>query len=208
VFDAEGVERDQIAAADVLLLSKADTATPDERSLFETKARQSFPPKRWIGVGDVDALSTTALNPPADKYEFMLPARPDAHVRAHVHAHEVHSKEREALFGKHAIAATEYLLLDRRACGWTIPREATFNRVKLVESLQQGAEGLLPDIERLKAVLRTGIDHWTLFNVATADVNHRPCGWRQDSRIEVQAMPGADVDWTRWDRYWQSMLAK
>lgn len=212
VFDTEGVERDQIAAADVLLLSKADTATADERRLFETKARQSFPPKRWIGLGDIDALSTTALNPPADKYQFMLPARPDVHARAREqaqkHVHEIVPQERATQFGKYSIAATEHLLLDRRACGWTIPREATFNRVKLVESLEQGGEGLLLDVERLKAVLRTGIDHWTLFDVSAGGTNNQPCGWRQDSRIEVQATPGADVDWTRWDQYWRSMLAK
>jgi G3E family GTPase len=212
VFESDGVEHDQLTAADVLLLAKSDIATADEKQRFETKARAMFPPKRWIGLSEAGVLATTALNPPIAAYEFMLPVRPELHIHAHAHvqehAHDIQSRERVVLFGKHSAKAMEHTLLDRQACGWTIPREVTFNRVKLMGSLQHNAEGLLSNVERLKAVLRTGIDHWALINVSPAGVSDAPCGWRQDSRIEVQGREGARINWARWDEFWNSMVSR
>jgi G3E family GTPase len=207
-FESEGVERDQLTAADVLLLSKSDAASPEEQQMFEAKARAMFPPKRWIGLSEAGVLATTALSPPAAAYEFMAPVRPDLHATARDHVHDIHSRERVVQFGKHSATATEHTLLDRQACGWTIPREVTFNRVKLMEALQNNAAGLLPNIERLKAVLRTGIDHWALINVSPAGVSDAPCGWRQDSRIEVQGRQGEQIEWARWDEFWNSMVSR
>ena len=208
VFDSDGVERDQLTASDVLLLSKADTATENEQRLFEAKARAMFPPKRWIGLSEAGVLATTALNPPAAAYEFMIPVRPDLHATARDHVHDSSSRERVIHFGKHAATATEHMLLDRQACGWTIPREVTFNRVKLMDSLQHNAERLLSNVDRLKAVLRTGIDHWALINVSPAGISDAPCSWRQDSRIEVQGRQGARIEWARWDEFWNSMVSR
>jgi G3E family GTPase len=208
VFESDGVEHDQLTAADVLLLSKSDIATADEKQRFETKARAMFPPKRWIGLSEAGVLATTALNPPIAAYEFMLPVRPELHTIAREHVHDIQSRERSVLFGKHSAKATEHALLDRQACGWTIPREVTFNRVKLMDSLQHNAEGLLSNVERLKAVLRTGIDHWALINVSPAGVSDAPCGWRHDSRIEVQGREGARINWAQWDEFWNSMVSR
>ena len=208
VFDQAGVERDQLDAADVLLLAKADVATDAERELFLEKARAMFPPKRLIEISAASKLSDAALNPPAPTYSFALPARPLLHQQAADHVHDIAVNERSVSLGGHTASASVHARLERQACGWAIPREASFNRVKLTASLQEGAEGLLKQVERLKAVLRTGIDHWTLFNVSAAGVSSEPCGWRQDSRIEVQAKQSAMVEWPRWDEYWQSMLAR
>jgi G3E family GTPase len=208
VFDSESVERDQLTAADVLLLSKADTATADEQRLFDAKARAMFPPKRWIGLSEAGVLATTALSPPIAAYEFMLPVRPELHSHAQAHSHQMHVQERTVLFGKHSAGATEHSLLNRQACGWTIPREVTFNRVKLMESLQHNTAELLSNVERLKAVLRTGIDHWALINVSPAGVSDEPCGWRQDSRIEVQGREGEHIEWAQWDKFWNSMVCR
>jgi hypothetical protein len=157
-------------------------------------------------------LAATALNPPIAAYEFMVPVRPELHTHAHLyvkeHAHDISLRERTVLFGKHSTTATEHMLLDRQACGWTIPREVTFNRAKLMDSLQHNAEELLSNVERLKAVLRTGIDHWALVNVSPAGVSDAPCGWRQDSRIEVQGREGKQIEWARWDDFWSSMISR
>lgn len=208
VFESDGVERDQLTAADVLLLSKADTATADEQQRFASQANAMFPPKRWIGLSEAGVLATTALNPPAANYEFMLPVRPGLHVTARGHAHDIQSHERVVQFGKYSATATAHALLNRQACGWTIPREVTFNRVKLMEALQTNASGLLLNVERVKAVLRTGIDHWALINVSAAGVSDIPCGWRQDSRIEVQGRQDGHIDWARWDEFWNSMVSR
>jgi G3E family GTPase len=201
-FSAEGVERDQIEVADVLLLAKTDIASSEERVEFDRAARQCFPPKRFIGEID-SLLREVVLAPPPPTYSFlpMSPAAPATHITA-----QTRTSERTVQFGSMTSTAHTYALLDREACGWTLPREAVFNRVELFESLQKGA-GLLSSVERLKAVLRTGIEHWTLFNVSVSGVTMTPCGWRQDSRIEVQLHPHQSPDWSAWDAYWQAMIS-
>jgi G3E family GTPase len=212
IFDTPGVERDQLDAADVLLLSKADTATIEEQQQFMERAQGMFPPKRLIAINTETVLSGEALAPPVSGYSFVMPVRPGLHeqTKRHddVHAHTMDVVERAVSLGVHTGSASVHTRLERQACGWAVPRDASFNRVKLHESLQQGANGLLFGVERLKAVLRTGIDHWTLFNVTAAGVTSEPCGWRQDSRIEVQARQGAAMDWLQWDEYWRSMVSR
>ena len=205
IFESEGVERDQLEVADVLLLAKSDTATAADRQRFGQLAQQCFPPKRLIGTTDEALLSALALSPVAVTYSFELPQRPQEHVDAH--SHGIYVQERQVILGATTSVARVHKLLERQACGWAVPRELIFNRVHLHESLMQGANGVLVEVDRLKAVLRTGIEHWTLFNVSSIGVTATACGWRQDSRIEVQMQKGVDVDWLSWDAYWQSMLA-
>ena len=201
-FNAEGVERDQIEVADVLLLAKPDIASDLEREQFHRSAQACFPPKRLIGELDT-LLQPEALAPPPPTFSF-LPVRA-ATPSGHLHAQQ-HTETRSVSFGALSATAHTFALLDRQACGWTLPREAVFNRVKLFESLQLGSP-MLSKAERLKAVLRTGIEHWTLFNVTAGGVTMTPCGWRQDSRVEVQLHPHQEADWPQWDAYWQSMLS-
>jgi G3E family GTPase len=203
IFETESVERDQLEVSDVLLLAKADIATDDERARFAKYAQASFPPKRFIGAAINAVLSPEALAPPPAEFSFQLPQTPQDHA----HTHEIAVQERMVMFGAATATARVHVLLGRQACGWSLPRELVFNRVMLHESLLQGAAGLLQQVERMKAVLRTGIEHWTLFNVSAAGVCSTPCGWRQDSRIEVQLPQGGDTVWPQWDAYWQSMLA-
>jgi G3E family GTPase len=205
IFASEGVERDQLEVSDVLLLAKVDTASEGDRQRFVQLAKQCFPPKRLIGTVSESLLIAEALSPPVATYSFVLSERPTDHVRAHTHSIDV--QERRAAIGPATSMAHVHTVLGRHACGWALPRELVFNRVQLQDSLMQGAGGLLMGVDRLKAVLRTGIEHWTLFNVSTYGVTATPCGWRQDSRIEVQMQSKVEVDWLRWDRYWQSMLA-
>jgi G3E family GTPase len=202
-FVSEGVERDQLEVADVLLLAKADIATDAERTRFTEYAQQCFPPKRFISTAANAVLSVAALAPPLGGFSFQLPQAPAEHA----HAHHPDVQERSVAFGAATGSARVHAVLGRQACGWNLPRELVFNRVMLHESLLQGASGLLTHVDRLKAVLRTGVEHWTLFNVAVDGVTGTPCGWRQDSRIEVQLRPGSAAVWPQWDAYWQSMLA-
>lgn len=97
-------------------------------------------------------------------------------------------------------------LLNRHACGWIVPRDIVFDRPKLSELLM--LDERFAKVERFKAVLRTGINHWTLFNKSAAGVSTESCGWRQDSRIEVQMCPHARADWMAWDVFWNGVIAK
>jgi hypothetical protein len=166
-------------------------------------AQQCFPPKRLVGTAAESLLCAEALSPPVATYTFELPQRPADHA----HSQSIDIQERRVSLGTANTIARVHTLLGQQACGWALPRELVFNRVQLQDSLSQGAGGLLTGVARLKAVLRTGIEHWTLFNVSTYGVTATPCGWRQDSRIEIQLQSGANVDWLCWDRYWQSMLS-
>jgi hypothetical protein len=112
--------------------------------------------------------------------------------------------ERTVSLGSGRAKAQSYRALNRHACAWIAPPEVTFNRVAVERALQSRP---LPDIERLKAVLRTGIEHWTLINVTTDGVHTQPSGWRRDNRIEVQLKPGMEVDWWQWDAWWNEMVA-
>jgi G3E family GTPase len=206
VFKTEGIERDQLDAADVLLLSKSDIATEDERKRFYEEAQACFPPKRLIGTSAEALLTPESLAPPKAIYAFAMRERPKSHRDAHLHSMNI--QERSIKLGSTTASATVHKGLDREACGWTLPRELVFNRVQLHESLLHDHGQLLSQVDRLKAVLRTGIEHWTLFNVSPGGVMTDPCGWRQDSRIEVQLKADAQVDWILWDRYWESMLAR
>jgi G3E family GTPase len=202
------IERDQIEAADVLVLAKADVTSERDKERFAAEASALFPPKRWIGWCSGAELAAVALDPPPATLAFYTPRTPSFHVEARLHAsgheHGMNMSERTVSLGSGRAKAQSYRALNRHACAWIAPPEVTFNRVAVERALQSRP---LPDIERLKAVLRTGIEHWTLINVTTDGVHTQPSGWRRDNRIEVQLKPGMEVDWSQWDAWWNEMVA-
>lgn len=64
VFTSTDIEREQLEAADVLLLSKADSATEQNHVDFTDAAQAMFPPKRWIGSCHSKHVPVAALAPP------------------------------------------------------------------------------------------------------------------------------------------------
>lgn len=67
-------EREQVEAADVVLLSKAELASPLDRERFWSAARDLFPAKRWIGLSSAGVLPPEALQPPQAAHSFELVA--------------------------------------------------------------------------------------------------------------------------------------
>lgn len=209
-----GVEKDQIDAADVVLLSKAELAGEFERERFRLAAQQLFPAKRWIGLSERGELPQLALEPPPVSYSFELPQRPQLHVaerllRSSSHASHQHAGERssrEFKFGRHAIQARTQALLGRVACGWSIPAEVMFAREALRAELVREASALFAAVERCKAVLRTGMEQRLLLQRHLNVFSESDSAWRQDSRIEVQLRPGMQADWEVWDRFWSSLM--
>jgi hypothetical protein len=137
-----------------------------------------------------------------------MPHAPSLHVEARLHTsgdeHGMDMSERTVSLKSGRAKAQTYRALDRCACAWIVPPEVTFNRVAIERALRTRP---LPGIERLKAVLRTGVEHWTLVNVSLDAVHTQPSGWRRDSRIEVQLKPGINADWSHWDAWWSEMVA-
>ena len=207
-FAGSNVERDQIEAADVLVLAKADVTSERDKERFATEASALFPPKRWIGWCSGAELAAVALDPPPATLAFFTPRTPPSHVEARLHAssheHAMDMSERIVSLGSGRAKAQSYRALDRHACAWIAPPEVRFNRVAIERALQTRP---LAGIERLKAVLRTGVEHWTLVNMTVDGVHAQPSGWRRDSRIEVQLQPGVQADWSQWDAWWSEMVA-
>jgi G3E family GTPase len=207
-FREPGIERDQIEAADVLVLTKADLCDEQTKQRFADEANALFPPKRWIGQCTGADLPSAALDPPPAILTLRTPQRPQLHIeaRAHAldHAHDIDETERTVELGEHTAIARACRLLDRRACTWIAPPEAMFNRVAIELFLDAQR---LAGVERLKAALRTGVESWTLINVTIAGVSLQPTGWRRDNRIEIQLKPGVTADWSRWDAWWRERLA-
>jgi G3E family GTPase len=207
-FHNLGVERDQIEAADVLVLAKAEVTAEQDKERFAAEANAMFPPKRWIGWCSGAELAAVALDPPPATLAFYMPHTSSSHAEVRLHAsdhqHGLEMSERTVSLGSGHAKAQSYRALDRCACAWIVPPEVTFNRVAIERALRTRP---LPGIERLKAVLRTGVEHWTLVNVSLDAVDTQPSGWRRDSRIEVQLKPGINADWLHWDAWWSEMLA-
>lgn len=206
-FSEPGIERDQIEAADVLVLSKADLADAQAQQRFFEEANGLFPPKRWVGLCTTADLPFSALEPPPATIAFGAPQRPALHVKArahaHDHAHSIETVERTITLGAHTASASTYRLLDRRACAWIVPPEVMFNRVAIEHALDTRR---LSGVERLKAAIRTGVESWTLINVTIDGVATQPTGWRRDSRIEVQLELGVEADWMQWDAWWRERV--
>lgn len=202
-------EREQVEAADVLLLSKAELATAAELEHFKQAAGVLFPPKRWIGVSVRGELPATALHPPAamHSFEFLPPASDGSVLRQHVHVH-VHDSapriaSREFPVGKHVVRAKIHCLLGRTACGWEFPAEAVFTKQCAAELMRSP---LLAGVERFKAVLRTGMERRVLLQRYLEQFSENEIAWRRESRIEVQMRPGVEADWAAWDRWWTAAV--
>ncbi len=109
-------ERDQFEVADVLVLSKADLATPAQRAAFAALAAASDPPKRWVGEmvdGQLPEAAWTLRDPLRDVPAVALLAagtasaaqapsglpsrwplsahRPALHAAEHAAAHTAHA---------------------------------------------------------------------------------------------------------------------
>lgn len=201
------IARGQVDAADVVLLAKADRANDALRVRFQAWAIQLFPTKRFIGECAAGVIPPTALEPPPRTFSFEAVPRPISHVLAkeatmHMHVHAPEMQIRHLILGGHPIEARVTQLLQRAACGWLAPAAVLFDR----ERLAQAASAIdWTSVERMKAVLRTGIEEWHLLQYWSGQWSLQPSPWRQDSRIELQLMPDAVPDWAAWDAFWQRM---
>lgn len=197
-------EREQVEVADVLLLSKAELATHDEQQQFLSAASNLFPPKRWIGLCASGNLPVEALQPPSADFSFesMASAGRTPHRHASPHAHR-DIVAREFAFRRSIIQARTQHLLGRWACGWNIPSEVIFDKQRWG---QVERSPLMEGVERLKAVLRMGIEHRLLIQCDRGEFSLTEVTWRQESRIEVQMKPGCHADWPAWDRLWLGLM--
>jgi G3E family GTPase len=203
--------RAQVDAADVLLLSKAELADATRRQSFLRWARDLFPRKRLVDVCERGVLPPAALAPPQAAFSFEVVSRSLIHQQAHqlsvLHSAAGHEPaaqftSRQLTLANSVVQARAVHLLNRHACGWIIPSAVLFDLSRL-QHLMSDASGCWRGVDRLKAVLRTGIEQCHLLQRWGNQHSINLCNWSQDSRIEVQLAEGEEIDWTVWDQQWQ-----
>lgn len=201
--DADEITRAVAEIADVLLLSKRDLASPEDRVVFDTLVAALFPAKRASGAWHRgDSLQPWLV------YAGSSEAPRSAVSRSILHDHERHRHEEHPHRHWGEIVAigpgAERRLievLERQGARWLFDRSYEFSETRLMAALLADTE-LTRAVERFKAVVRVGEDEWVLLQRAGARLQATPTSWRRDHRLEVQNVPGIPLDLSQWDALW------
>lgn len=198
--------------ADVLLLSKADLATPDTRRAFDRLAAAAFPAKRWSGAierGDGSLVPESAWRSEGrERRHGRIERDPHARFRGDDGGHPDPDESVTTSVGEGQRRETHRLA--HHGAQWRFPRRVRFSESHLLSAL--ASQPIANDCAlgrplRLKAVLRVGEDEWVLAQIAAGRLELQPTAWRRDQRIEVQCAPGAPWDPEAWDRLWLRCLS-
>lgn len=177
---------DQIQMADVLVMNKLDTATPELVRDFQTWANGLFPPKLLIAGTTHGHIDPAWLDLSSNDERLPLyPVQPNPPT-------SFPKKE----VGGLGSSAKRYLTPPGAfpACGWIFDTDAVFDEAKLLALLANTKE-----VTRLKGVFQVQ-DEWVAVNRAGTAVSVSPTAYRRDSRLEVFAQ-GLD-----WDTFEQQLV--
>jgi hypothetical protein len=169
-------EWSQIQSADVLLLSKAETASTASRDAFEEIAAAQYPVKRYLGS------CTSGVLPPEALAHY---SRPPAFSL--VRDSDTAAPPMTAPFDICGLAGTETQLsqLGLWAVSWLLPPQLTFSRVILEPRLEWMAGAYQGWLRRLKAVFRTGPGpSWSVQSHGRG-LSGEDSAYRRDSRMEI-----------------------
>lgn len=172
---------DQIQMADVLVMNKLDTATPELVADFQKWTDTLFPPKLLVAGTTHGRLDPAWLDLSGD--DERRPLYPEATVLS--------SPPRPQ--GEGAKAVQRYP--SPGACGWVFDPTDIFDEAPLLALLAQTKQ-----VTRLKGVFRVQ-DEWIAVNRVGTAVSVSPTAYRRDSRIEVFA------DGLDWDAFEAELLA-
>ncbi|MBA4062627.1 MAG: hypothetical protein C0501_02755 [Isosphaera sp.] len=197
---------DQIQLADVVVMNKLDTATPELVADFRRWADGLFPPKLLVAGTTHGRLDPAWLDLAAS--DERLPLYPEAHGH-----HEPASGGREppdavSYQGAHAPRSPQTRHQGAHAprspqrypsppgvrpacCGWVFDPADVFDEGKLLALL-----GGTPGVTRLKGVFNLG-GEWAAVNRAGAAVTVAPTAYRRDSRLELFSDA---LDWAAFER--------
>jgi len=169
------VFRDQIQMSDLLILNKADRATPDGIADFQTWADGLFPPKLLVAATTQGQLDPAWLELDGDSER--VPLFPESHSTNR-------SEELHVLGNPRPGRPLRYD--SPSACGWVFSPHDVFDEDALLAFL-----GGDPAITRLKGVFRVE-DAWLAVNRAGGALSVKPSAYRRDSRVEAFAAEGMD----------------
>ena len=192
---------DQIQLADVVVMNKLDTATPELIADFETWANSLFPPKLLIAGTSHGRLDPTWLDLTAK--DERLPLFPEAHEHAASRASDVTGEASQPASSLTRLAPSPGSPLrfpsppgvTPACCGWVIDPAHVFDEEKLI-ALVRDVEGVL----RLKGVFHLPYE-WAAINRSGTGLSVKHTAYRRDSRIEVFS---DSLDWLEFE---QSLLA-
>lgn len=181
---------DQVQLADVVVMNKLDTATPELVADFQAWAEGLFPPKLLIAGTTRGRLDPAWLDLTAS--DERVPLFPEAH------AHPNHSS---TLQGPGTIVpglSSRYPSppgVRPACCGWVFPPDVVFSLERLRPLLAD-----TPGVTRLKGVFRTEHE-WYAFNRTRDATTESATAYRRDSRVEVFA------DGMNWDEFEAALTA-
>ena len=213
--------QDQIEAADVLLASRSDLATPEQLATFDQWAKSLFPAKPLVTTIENGQVPLDWLDLIHDR-RTVVPRRGHQHGtdhhhdhnhdhdhhHDHNHDHDHHHDHNHDHDHDHAQESVEEILCDASTpivqqshhssststIGWVCWEGLTFDAERSSAWLRRLAQ--LPGGRRIKAVLRTN-EGWRGFNLADGAEAIQPSGHRRDSRlefvIESDQFPAAEV---------------
>ncbi len=206
--DLERVDSDEIARAvaeiaDVLLLSKSDVASTEDRVQFDAFTAELFPAKRGSGAWHRHESLQPWLIPAASSAVVRRAGeRPALHAQErHRHEHHAHRHLAEPVEIGPGAERRLIEVLQRQGARWVFDRSYEFSESRLMAALLADTE-LNRSIERFKAVVRVGDDEWVLLQRAGGRLQATATSWRRDHRLEVQNLPGAPLDLAQWDALW------
>ncbi len=187
-----GIYADQVEAADVLLLAKADQASAKQHEEFFAYAEQLYPPKRRLGVCQAGRLPDWVAQ---DQRIYSTPALADPD--------RPRFKPAPAGSGLLRADASINHVLDRHALSFEMPRSQGFDAQILQQALATAPE--LAGVERLKGVFRVGPEHWMLIQRVGTELSVKDSAWRRDNRVEVLSQAGVRLNQAALLAFWQRL---
>jgi G3E family GTPase len=169
-------EWSQIQSADVLLLSKAETASAASRDAFDAIAAAQYPAKRYLGTCAGGVLPPEALA----QY-----SRPSAFSLVRDSQEAAAPRTTEFVIGGHAGSETQLQQLGLWAVSWVLPPQLTFSRVILEPRLEWMFDAYQSWLRRAKAVFRTGPGPSWLVQTHGRGLSGEDSAYRRDSRMEI-----------------------
>ena len=162
------VFRDQIQMSDLLVLNKADRATPEVIAEFQTWADGLFPPKLLVVATTQGQLDPAWLELDGDSER--VPLFPQTHTS--------NPAEELQTLGR-PLPGRPVRYDSPGACGWIFSPHDIFDEDQLLAFL-----GANEEITRLKGVFRVA-DAWLAINRSGTALSVKQTAYRRASRVEV-----------------------
>ena len=188
---------DQVEAADVLLASRRDLASPEQLEGFREWAESLFPAKRYVGQVEQGQLPQELLSLVAKRTTAVRRAghshgtdhdHDHDHKHEHSHDHDHHASSAETTAeeivcdAKRPIVARSHRSSTASTVGWICWGGLVFDAKRISSWLNELV--VLPGTLRIKAVLRTN-EGWCSFNYTDGIQVVKHSGHRRDSRLEI-----------------------